>query len=148
MGTGVGPLGVWQFYRFSVTTNTTGAHNTAYRLQLYLNSLSPTISPAISVPPDLRNIPGVYTLEFLLCNTAGQCDKDYTELTIYGGLLPFADIKGRRTTVMYRNKALLLESHPQAMKTSHNTTAAGGEIFELQYKWRIKNLGANTWMDV
>ena len=93
-----------------MTTNTTGAHAAAYSLQSYLDSLSPRVSPAISVPPALRSVPGVYAIEFTLCNTAGHCGRDYTELTIYSGVLPYANIRGRRTSVIERGAALLLRS--------------------------------------
>jgi hypothetical protein len=147
---GVGALGVWDWYQFSVNTNTTGAATAAWKLQRYLNSLSPRVSPHIEVPTDLRQVPGVYAIELTLCNTVGNCGKDYGELTIHQGIMPFADILGRQVRTVYRSSSVLFKSYPQPMKTYDNTTAAGGEVGALEYSWKLKSLGSSTttWMDI
>ena len=143
---GEGSVG-WSCYTFSVVTNTTGQEYHAWKLQRWLNALSPRTNPSIVVPSD-HMFAGTVFIEITLCNAWGNCGKDYGELTMHEGVAPFADIVGATTVTMTRNEALLLKADIQPMMTYSNTTASGGLPAEMIYSYEVQDITSSTPLSV
>ena len=143
----IGTIGKkWGRFVFKVESNNNP--NGARILEEYINTLSPRVSPPISVPSSKLS-QGWYQFSVTLCNFIGDCGTASGQVTVHSTVSPLVQILGSDIISIQNNEELRVIASINPMKTWYNSTA--GSTVDTSFTWRIRHQsddGITEWKDI